>query len=32
MIPDITGHKYDDQNEDGYTIPMLLALHNTKVP
>lgn len=31
-IPDITGHKSEEQDEDGWTIAMILAIKNISIP
>ena len=31
-IPDIAEHKSDEQNEDGWTIAMILASKNIDIP
>ena len=32
IIPDIKGHKSDEQDEDGFTIAMILAINNIDIP
>ena len=32
IIPNIKGHKSDEQNDDGYTVAMLLAINNIEIP
>ena len=32
IIPDIVGHQSDEQNQDGFTIAMLLAYNNIDIP
>ena len=32
IIPDITGHKSDEQNEDGFTVAMILTINNINIP
>ena len=32
VIPDIEGHKSDEQNEDGFTVAMILAWNEIDVP
>lgn len=31
-IPDIEGHKPDEQNEEGFTVAMILAINNIDIP
>ena len=31
-IPNIEGHKSDEQNNDGFTVAMILAINNIDIP
>ena len=32
IIPDITGHNPEEQNEDGFTVAMILAINSIDIP
>ena len=32
IVPDINGHKADEQNEDGWTVAMILAMNSMEIP
>ena len=31
-IPNIEGHRSDEQDEDGFTVAMILAVNNIEMP